>query len=196
MATKSSSAATLSGTAGFLEPERIVQYFNLKPGDHVADFGAGHGYFTIPMARLVGGDGKVYALDIQKPVLDIIRSRAKVEHLLNIETIWADLEEPGGSKLKDKFIDLVVVSNILFQVEKKNEVLREAYRILREQGRLAIIEWEAASSGKSPKYQVGPPPALRIKKEVAKDLALQAGFELDREFEAGSYHYGLLFKKP
>ena len=108
-------------TNTFLEPDRIVRSFGLEAGDHVADFGAGHGYFTIPMARLVGGDGKVYTIDIQKSVLDIIRARAKVEHLLNIEPVWADLDEPGGSKLKDKFLDFVVIANILFQAEKKRK---------------------------------------------------------------------------
>jgi len=180
----------LAETGGFLEPERIVRYFGLEKGDHVADFGAGHGYFTIPMARAVGGNGKIYAIDIQKSVLDIIRAKAKVEHLLNIEPIWADLDELGGSRLKDKFIDLVVVANILFQAEKKDALMREAYRVLREKGKMAVVEWEALTAG-----PFGPSAELRIKKETVKNLALQAGFRLDREFEAGSHHYGLLFIK-
>lgn len=173
----------------FLEPEQIVHSLDLRPGNHVADFGAGHGYFTIPMARIVGGDGKVYATDIQKSVLDIIRAKAKLEHLLNIEFIWADLDQPGGSKLKEKFIDLVLIANVLFQAEQKYVVLREAYRILREDGRLTIVEWDETET------PLGPPFTLRIKKEEARTLALQAGFEFDREFAAGSHHYGLLFRK-
>ena len=174
----------------FLEPERVVRYFELKSGDHVADFGAGHGYFTIPMARLVGGDGKVYALDIQRSVLDIIRTKAKLEHLLNIETVWADLDEPHGSKLKDRFIDFVVIANILFQAEKKGNLFREAYRILSEGGRLAMVEWDQTPA------PMGPAMQLRVKKETAQSMAREAGFELDKEFEAGSHHYGLLFRKP
>ncbi len=180
---------TISAAQTFLEPERIVRYFGLKPGDHVADFGAGHGYFTIPMARIAGGDGKVYALDIQKSVLDIIRAKAKLEHLLNIETVWADLDEPHGSKLKDKFIDFAVIANILFQAEKKENIFREAHRILREGGRLAVVEWDETPA------PMGPPLNLRVKKDTAKSLATSAGFELEKEFEAGSHHYGLLFKK-
>ena len=75
---------TTTNTGAFLEPDRIVKSFDLERGDYVADFGAGHGYFVIPLARTVGGDGKVYALDIQKEVLEIIRAKAKLEHLLNI----------------------------------------------------------------------------------------------------------------
>lgn len=179
-----------SSTSAFLEPERIIRYFELKPGDHAADFGAGHGYFTIPMARIVGGDGKVYALDIQKSVLDIIRAKAKIEHLLNIEPVWTDLDEPGGSKLKDKFIDFVVIANILFQAEKKGNLFREAQRILREGGRLAVVEWDETPA------PMGPAMELRVKKDTAKTMAREAGLELEKEFEAGSHHYGLLFRKP
>lgn len=182
-------------TGGFLEPEKIVRYFDLEKGDHVADFGAGHGFFTIPMAKLVGGNGKVYAIDIQKSVLDIIRAKAKVEHLLNIEPIWADLDEIGGSHLKDDFIDFVVVANILFQAEKKDMIMQEAYRILRSGGRMAVVEWDLLSNVDRSGYQIGPSPDLRINKETVKNLALPAGFKLDNEFGAGSHHYGLLFKK-
>lgn len=183
-------------TGEFLEPEKIVRYFDLEKGDHVADFGAGHGFFTIPMAQIVGGNGKVYAIDIQKSTLDIIRAKAKVEHLLNIEPIWADLDEPRGSRLKDDFIDFVIVANILFQAEKKDMIMREAHRILRQGGRLAVIEWDLPENIEILKYRVGPPPDLRINKETVKNLALQTGFKLDNEFGAGSHHYGLLFKKP
>lgn len=206
---------------GFLEPEKIVPFFGLKPGDHVADFGAGHGYFTIPLARLVGGDGAVYAIDIQQPALDVIRAKASQEHLLNIEYVWADLETLRGSRLKDQFIDFVLIANILFQVENKLGLMQEAYRVLRQGGRMALVEWSASGAGgqweATPAADValslaphtgglrnvpsslarglGPRMELWIKKENARTLALQAGFELDREFSVGSHHYGLLFIK-
>ena len=129
---------------GFLEPEKIVALFGIKKGDHIADFGAGHGYFTIPLARAAGGDGRVYAIDIQKPTLDIIRAKAGAEHLLNLEYIWADLDMPAGSHLKDKFCDFVLIADILFQAEDKRAVAQEAYRVLVPGGRLAMVEWNAA----------------------------------------------------
>lgn len=186
------SSSGSGGGSGFIDPQRIVGYFGLSKGDYVADFGAGHGYFAIPMARIVGGDGRVYAIDIQKATLDVIRSKAKIENLLNIELVWADLEEPDGSHIKSEYVDFVVIANILYQVEKKEAVLREAYRILRKGGRVAIIEWEEIQD----RSGLGPPAHLRISKRQLKDLAQRVGFEADREFGAGSHHYGLLFRKP
>lgn len=175
---------------GFFSPEQVVRQFGLEKGDHVADFGAGHGYLTIPMARIVGGDGKIFALDIQKNSLDIIRSKARLEHLLNIETIWANLEEPQGSHIKAGYIDFVVIANILFQLENKSTVFAEAYRILRKGGKLAALEWEEALQS-----SLGPPLEFRIPKDETMRMSLDAGFELISEFDGGTHHYGLLFVK-
>ena len=187
-ATSVNDSGQLSGT--FMDPERIVRYFELKSGDHVAEFGAGHGYFVIAMAKAVGGDGKVYAIDIQKSTLDIIRARAKIDHLLNIETVWSDLEVLGGSRIKDGFIEFVLISNVLFQADNKAVMLEEAYRVLREGGRMSVIEW-----ADDKETTLGPPPSMRLGKESVKSLAQQAGFKSEKEFEAGTHHYGLLFKK-
>lgn len=173
----------------FLHPERAVARLDIKKGMTVADFGAGSGFFTIAAARLVGENGKVYSIDIQKSSLDLIKSKASIENLLNIETVWADLELPQGSHLPSGAVDLVIISNILFQVEHKLEVMREAYRILKSQGKLAVIEWDETP------FPGGPPVEMRIAKRAAQSLLVTAGFLSDREFEAGSHHYGLLYRK-
>ncbi len=176
--------------AGFLEPDKVVREFGLKAGDHVADFGAGHGYFTIPIAKIVGGDGKVYAIDIQKSVLDVIRSSARLEHVLNIETVWSDLDQAGGSRLKDGYIDVVLIASILFQAEEKQNIIREAARVLRQGGKLIVIEWVLEVN-----RSFGPPAGSRITKEEIKHWATLAGLAFDHEFDTGAYHYGLIFRK-
>lgn len=128
----------------FLEPAKIVAGFGLRAGDHAADFGAGHGFFALALAQAVGRDGKVWAVDIQKPALDMIRSRAMTLHLLNIQYVLADLEIPGGKVLPERFMDFVLMGNILFQAEARGEMLREAWACLRPGGRLALIEWGVA----------------------------------------------------
>lgn len=176
-------------TTGFLEPERLIEHFGFEKGDFVADFGAGHGFFTIPIARKVGHDGRVFAIDIQKSELDIVRNKARFEHLLNVEFVWADLDQPRGSKFQDECVDFVIVSNILFQAEQKGMILEEAYRILRKGGRLAVIEWDSTP------VPLGPPMDLRIPKETAEALARGVGFSSTDEFDAGNHHYCLVFTK-
>lgn len=180
---------TGAGSGGFLQPERIVARLDIRPGMVVADFGAGSGYFSIPAARKVGENGKVYAIDIQPHAVDLIRSRANLEHLRNIETVWADLERPQGSHLPDNAVDFVIVANILFQAEAKSEVFKEARRVLRTGGQLAVLEWDETP------FPAGPPMTLRTPKAGVKRMAGEVGLELEKEFDAGSHHFGLLFIK-
>src|SRR3989344_4162941 len=132
-------------TSGIFDPARIAANLGVRPGDHVADFGSGKGYFTIPFARRAGRDGKVYAIDIQESALDEVRSRAAFEHLLNIEYIRADLDRDGGSHVQDKFIGLCLKAKCLFQTENRDLVRGEAWRVLGSGGRLVMIEWDTAS---------------------------------------------------
>lgn len=186
---QNSAPTSTSGTGGFLQPERLITRFGIRPGMLVADFGAGGGYFSIPAARMVGENGKVYAIDIQKQAVDLIKSKANLEHLLQIETVWGDLERPQGSRLPEAQVDLVIVANILFQAEKKQEVLAEAGRVTRSDGQVAVLEWEQTP------FPAGPPMALRVPRVSVKRWAEAAGLVLEQEFEAGSHHYGLIFRK-
>lgn len=162
----------------------------------IADFGAGHGYFTIPLGRATGPEGRVYAIEIQKAGLNIIRAKAKLEHLLQIELVWSDLDRAKGSQLKDESVDLVLIANILFQSEKKNDILQEAHRVLKPEGRAIVIEWKPVPVGRQAgEASFGPPPALRVPAEIAQKAATRAGFIFDRELSVGSHHYGLIFKK-
>lgn len=173
----------------FVRPDDIIDNLNIHPGMKAADFGCGAGFYSLALAKRVGEKGKVYAMDIRKEMLQMVASKAKPEHLLNIETIWSDLETPQGSHLADKSVDFVIISNILFQVENKEIIVKEAARILKDEGLVALIEWEKENT------PAGPPKEQRITKEEAKMLLGQNGFIEQKEFYAGEHHYGLLFKK-
>ena len=118
-------------------------------------------------------------------------AKSKLENLLNIEYIWSDLEMPQGSKLKDDFVDFVLITNILHQASQKENILAEAHRILRTHGHLAIIDWQEGEQTKG----FGPSNEIRIAKDVAAHLATNQSFSLVQEFHAGNYHYGILFVK-
>ena len=163
--------------------------FDLEPGMTVADFGCGSGHYTIAAAKRVGEKGRVYALDIQKDLLQAVKSAAEFNNLKNIEITWADLDLPQGSRLADNFVDFIIISNILFQAEKREQIAKEALRILKDKGKVAVIEWER-EGGKT-----GPLLEKRISKEEARNVFLEQGFKLEKEFQPGDNHYGLIFKK-
>lgn len=173
----------------FVRPEEVVKNFDLKPEMVVADFGCGSGYYTIASARLVGDKGTVYAIDIQRNLLEAVKANAQINNLKNVEIIWADLEMPQASRLKDKTADFAIISNILFQAEKKETIAKEAFRILKDKGKAAVIEWQKSES------KVGPEQEKRIPKEEAEKIFIQEGFKLEKEFEAGENHYGIIFVK-
>ncbi len=95
----------------FSDPTSNIEQFSLQYGMRVADFGAGSGFYSLAAARAVGPHGHVYALDVQKDLLAKIKNDAVKANLANIEVLWADVEKPGGSKLKDRSLDAVIISN-------------------------------------------------------------------------------------
>ena len=180
---------TSPNSSNVLDPQKIVASFELKNGDYVADFGSGHGYFILALARSVAPNGKVFAIDIQRSMLDVVRAKVRLENIHNIDFILSDLENPQGSKLKNDFVDLVLITNVLHQSEHKDAIIKEAARILHPEGRIALIEWESSSTG------FGPPTDMRISKDAAINLCKAQSLSFEKEFPAGNYHYGLIFKK-
>lgn len=163
----------------FLNPEKVVEEWDIRPGEKIADFGCGAGFFTLLIGQRTGPNGKVYALDVRPEALEAVKSKIKLSHLFNIETVRADLERDRGSGLKSETMDKVIISNILFQAENKEKISEEAFRVLKTNGLAFIIEWTE-----------------KINKESAKNIFKEAGFSFEKEFSAGSHHYGLIFKKP
>jgi ubiquinone/menaquinone biosynthesis C-methylase UbiE len=175
------------GTGGFLQPETILEQLNIRDDIQVADFGCGHGYFSIPLAKLIP-QGKVHALDVLEEALETVKSRAELEGVSNIETIHCNLEISGGSKLADQSVDLVLLANILFQSQKKSAIFKEAKRILKEDGQLVLVEWISGAS-------LAPKEGWLISKEEAQQLVEAEGLTLSQELEIDSQHYGMVFKK-
>lgn len=170
---------------GFLNPKQILSKLELKKGMIAADFGAGSGGWAIPLAKILR-DGKVYAIDVLKEPLSALKSKAGVEGIDNIESIIYNIEE-GGSNLKSNSLDLVLITNLLFESKNKKRVIEEAKRVINESGRILIIDW-------LPDAALGPK-GKRTSAEEIKKLAEELDIKIDKEFKAGDYHFGLILKK-
>ncbi len=177
-------------TANFAHPLRNVAAMEIEPGMIVADFGSGSGAYVLAIAERLAHAGHVYAIDVQQDLLRRIKNDSHKRGYKNVEIVWSDLDRPYGSKLADAHVDRVLISNLLFQLDDKNVIMSEAYRILKPHGLLVIVDWSESFGG------LGPQKKSVVNKDAASVLVHKAGFESLRDFDAGAHHYGLIALKP
>ena len=161
-----------------------------RDSDKVADLGCGgFGYFVFPLAKRIGKHGKIYAVDIIKANLENIKKTASLENLSQIETVWGDLEVVGSTKIEDNSLDSVLIVSVLSQADNYVNILKEAKRVLRRDGKMLIVDW---NDSKSP-FDINP--EKRLNKEVLKKTADDLDLQIAEDFPAGKYHYALLLIK-
>ena len=173
----------------FINPKNVLEQISIEPGSKAADFGCGHGSLTIGLAKLVGKDGVVHAIDVLKSCLESVKSRASLENLNNLNLIRANLEVLGSTGIGDNSLDLVLMANVLFQSPLKQEIFREAHRVLKPGSRVIVVDWKIKDT------RIGPESKHRVEPDDIKNMAQKTGFSYKREFDAGEYHFGLEFVK-
>jgi ubiquinone/menaquinone biosynthesis C-methylase UbiE len=175
--------------ARFVHPDVVTSHFHFREGDRVADFGAGMGYFAKALSQFVGNDGRVYACDIQRNLVDALGKLKQDKQLSNLEPLWCDVESPRGTKLADGVLDGGICVNTLFQFENKHAALTEIARVIRRGGKFFVIDWSESFSG------LGPAPTDVVSASEATKLVEAVGFRSERTFPAGDHHYGLAFRR-
>jgi ubiquinone/menaquinone biosynthesis C-methylase UbiE len=174
-----------SGTE-LLNPFQVLERARLREGMSAADLGCGSiGHFVFPAARLVGRTGTVYAVDILKSALSGIESRAKIEGTANVRIVWSDVEIVGATDIPPATLDLTMLINNL----PKQTMVAEAARLTKPGGELLVVDWKPTAA------PFGPPSKDRVDQEAVKAMAAAEKLRLKEEFEAGQYHYGLIFVK-
>lgn len=155
------------------QPERVIQSLQIKPGNHVADLGSGGGYFTFPLAKAVGPSGKVYAVDIDRDMTDLVAKQAKEKNVNNIEVILAKPDDP---LLPVAGIDLIFTVDTYHHIGDRVSYLAALRKYLRPNGRVAIIDFDRRAwlEGLLRHYT----PSEFIKREMDS-----AGYMLQREFD-------------
>jgi len=186
---KQSGVILQTGTGSFMNPEKIIDHIDIKEGNIIADLGCGAGYFTIPIAKKVGNSGQVYAVDVLTSALESVKSKAKLEGLLNVKTIRANVEVNNSSKLDNQIADFVILANILCQTNSSDRpaILAESKRILKNNGQLVVIDWIPGKSA------LGIENKNCVSEGEIKELANKSGFRFERSFAMDGYHYGLIF---
>lgn len=173
----------------FIKPIEALESMGLAQGMIIADLGCGGGYMTLPSATIVGKGGHVFAVDIQKPVLADIESKAKLDGLDNITTVWADLEVVGSTKIQDNYCDIALLANTMYQSTQPIKMLEEAKRIIKPEGKIVVIDWTKSD------IPFGPDVNKRIAKTTIFELASRLSLKTAGEFEVGKFHFGLWLTK-
>jgi len=173
-----------------MDPEEVLRQVKVQAGMQVGDLGCGNGYFTLAAARLVGGSGRVYAVDVLKSCLDTVRREAERNNLLNIITVWSNLEIVGATKIPSESLDFVIIKNALYQSAQRNDFIKEALRLLKIKGRMLIIEWVKAPT------PIGPPVNDRIAPDELEQLvSLFPQLKIIDSFDPSKYHYAYLLER-
>ncbi len=120
------------------QPAKLLGALKLKPGDVIADIGAGSGYLTFRLSDRVGARGKVYAVDIQPEMLEILRQRMKTRGFANIEPILGTITDP---KLPANAVDLILMVDVYHEFSHPWEMTTAMVRALKPGGRLVFVEY-------------------------------------------------------
>jgi ubiquinone/menaquinone biosynthesis C-methylase UbiE len=171
----------------FSDPEKVISEMFITEGMTVADFGSGAGFYTLALAKKVGPYGRVFAIDSHPDFLRRIKNEATRKGLQNVEVIQGDLESKKGSGLLSASVDRIVIANTLFSLENLDEIVLEAKRVIKHDGKVVVIDWNESYG------QIGPHPDHIVTKDEAREIFEKEGFHLESFVDAGSHHYGMLY---
>ena len=126
-----------SGRDGWQHPEKVVDALDLKPGDRVAEIGAGDGYWLESLATAVGPDGRVYAVEVEEEKVNKLRQRVDDENLGNVVVVFGEFADP---KLPDGEIDLAMTSLTYHHIDERERYFRKLRVDLATDGRVAHLD--------------------------------------------------------
>lgn len=166
------------------KPAEIVEALGLAPGMTIADIGAGTGYFERHFSRAVGANGRVYAVDTERKMVDYMRDRAVREETPNVTPVLATPDDP---LLPDGEIDMVFICDTFHHIGNRVEYISRLENDLAAGGIVVVVDFK-----KGP-IPVGPPEDHKLSREDVIGEFEEAGWALSRESDVLPYQYFLFF---
>ena len=168
----------------YQKPHEVLTALNIKPGEVIADIGAGSGYFTFRLAHFVGDKGKVYAVDVSPDMVRHVNRRIRETKTTNIVTILADNDDP---LLPDRSVNRFFICDVWHHVDNQTKYLSLMKKMLKPGGEVAMIDFHKKE------LPFGPPLQMKIAREdVIKQMETN-GFRLSKEHTFLPHQYFLVF---
>jgi ubiquinone/menaquinone biosynthesis C-methylase UbiE len=166
-------------------PDAALDAIGLKKGDVVADIGAGVGYFTWRMAERVGPAGKVYANDIQPPMLEQLRKNVAARGLANVVPVLGVEDDP---KLPEGKLDMALLVDVYHEFSKPQKMLARIREALKPSGRLILLEYRK----EDPSVPIRLEHKMTVK-EVRAEIEPE-GFRFEKSLEPLPRQHILIFR--
>ncbi len=148
------------------DPPRFLSRLGILSGQTVLDLGSGPGFWTLPLAEIVGQDGTVWALDVSQEMLDYLTQRKPPSQVRLLRAELPQIELPDSS------LDLIWAAFVFHEVDPPEKLASEMRRLVNEHGMVAVLEWRPDAVGES-----GPPQPHRLSIEQVTQHLLEAGFK-------------------
>ncbi len=168
----------------YQKPDEVIAALALKPGEVIADIGAGSGYFSFRLAHHVGDKGRVYAVDVSPDMILHINRRTRELKVNNVLSILADPDDP---LLPDLSIDRFFFCDSWHHIDNQKKYLSSIKRMLKPGGQVAMIDFHKRD------LPVGPPLKMKIAREDVIEQMESNGFRLSKEHTFLPYQYFLIF---
>ena len=168
----------------YQKPHEVMEALAVKPGEVIADIGAGSGYFALRLAHHVGPSGRVYAVDISPDMIRHLHKRIRDAKLLNVSPILADPADPLLPQAVDRFL----IVDVWHHVEDQAAYLAKLKAHLKPGGQVVMIDFQKKD------LPVGPPAAMKIAREDLVKQMEQHGFRVAKEHSFLPYQYFLVFE--
>jgi ubiquinone/menaquinone biosynthesis C-methylase UbiE len=172
--------------AGWQKPEQVLDSLGLRPGQVVCDIGAGTGYFALRAAKRVGDKGRVFAVDVEPKILDVLRGKLEKTGVRNVTPVLAIAADP---LLPPRSCDLVLIVDAYHHFPDRPRYLARLAGLLAPGGRLANVDWHRM------KTDFGPELEHRVAREDFLADAAKAGLRLVAEPKFLPHQYFLVLAR-
>jgi ubiquinone/menaquinone biosynthesis C-methylase UbiE len=192
MATHSTSQPTGAGKSSFglIDTVKFFHELGLKKGTTFLDVACGRGAYALTVAEIIGNNGQIYAVDLWKEGIGILKEEAASKGIQNITAFVSDIAE--RIPIEDDCVDVCLMATVLHDLvaDKIDQpVLKEVVRVLKTKGTLAIVEFFKTQG------PPGPPKPVRLSPEEVDQMLAVHGFQQKRHTEIGPDNYLQIFTK-